>query len=353
MRSRVKKLIGISGIFSVVAAIFFMEACRKDPEILPEVAAEDVRFIVPPGFPQPVYTFANNEVTIDGFKLGRRLFYETKLSSDNSISCGSCHQQVSAFANTEHQFSHGVANQVGTRNAPPVFNLAWNYTFMWDGGINHIENQPLGPIANPVEMNETIANVLLKLNADGSYREDFASAFGDDSITTQRLTRALAQFMGIMISANSKYDQYTRGETALSGQEENGLALFRTKCASCHTEPLFTDRSYHNNGLAPDPTLNDRGRMIITGANADSLKFKTPSLRNIAVTSPYMHDGRFVTLGECIDHYRFSVTPGPTLDPLLSSGIPLTQQEKNDILAFLATLTDYAFLADTRFRESN
>ncbi|HLG03860.1 MAG TPA: cytochrome c peroxidase [Bacteroidia bacterium] len=337
--------------FMIALFVLFFDSCRRDAEIIPAVAPDDVTFKIPPGFPAPVYNFENNPVTVDGFKLGRRLFYEGRLASDNSISCGFCHQQVNAFANSGHQFSHGVGGLFGTRNAPPVFNLAWNYTFMWDGGINHIENQPLGPIANPVEMNESLANVIAKLNADLSYKDQFKAAFGDDSVTTQRLCRALAQFMGIMISAESKYDQYMRGDAAFTTQESNGLALFRTKCASCHTEPLFSDRSYHNNGLPVDPTINDRGRMMITNDAADSLKFKTPSLRNCAVTYPYMHDGRFMTLSECLNHYAGGVVISPTLDPLLAAGIPLTTQEKSDLLAFLATLTDQKFLTDTRFRE--
>jgi cytochrome c peroxidase len=347
-RAIVYCLLAIGGFASI-----FLEACRRDPEIIPETSAEDIRFYVPPGFPAPVYDFSGNPVTLEGFKLGRRLFYEPKLSRDNTISCGFCHQQVSAFSNTEHSFSHGIDGQLGTRNSPAIFNLAWNQSFMWDGGINHLESQPLGPIANPLEMDETIANVIAKLNAVPSYHEDFAAAFGDDSITTQRMCFALAQFMGLMISADSKYDQYVAGQAAFSAAEEHGLALFRTKCASCHTEPLFTDRSFHNNGLPVDLTINDFGRAIITSDPLDSFKFKTPSLRNIAITGPYMHDGRFVTLSECLDHYSSGIAQSSTLDPLLTAGIPLTASEKSDLIAFLATLTDHKFITDPKFREQN
>lgn len=346
-----KRIVVAALLFSITAV--FINACRKDPEILPDLTKEDVKFYVPAGFPQPVYDFANNEVTPDGFSLGRRLFYEPMLSRDNTVSCAFCHQQVSAFANTNHQFSHGIDGLFGTRNAPALFNLAWNQTFMWDGGINHIESQPLGPVANPVEMDESFVNIIAKLNAVPSYRNDFTKAFGDDSITTQLICRALAQFMGVMISANSKYDQYQQGTASFSAEEEHGLALFRSKCVSCHTEPLFTDRSYHNNGLPGDPTINDVGRMHITNDPADSLKFKTPSLRNIAVTGPYMHDGRFSSLSECLDHYSSGITNSPTLDPLLAGGIPLTAQEKADIIAFLSTLTDNTYLSDRRFADPN
>lgn len=346
-----KKRIVVGCVIGLALSGGFISSCKTDPEIIPVISTEDIKFKIPAGFPQPVYGFENNPVTIDGFKLGRRLFYEDKLSADNSVSCGFCHQQDFAFANANHQFSHGIYGQFGTRNAPPIFNLAWNQVFMWDGGINHIENQPLGPIQNPLEMGETLPGVIAKLNADPTYRAQFTAAFGDDSITTQRICRSLAQFMGLMISSNSKYDKYTCGELQLSTQESNGLATFRTKCASCHTEPLFTDNGFHNNGLAVDNTINDYGKMVITHQPGDSLKFKTPSLRNITLTGPYMHDGRFLTLSECLDHYHTGIVQSSTLDPQLATGINLTPQQKADIIIFLGTLTDMEFVNDARFAE--
>lgn len=311
----------------------------------------DVKFRIPQGFPQPQYDFSMNPVTVDGFMLGKKLFYDPRLSRDNTISCGSCHQQEFAFAHGEHQLSHGVDGLLGTRNAPGLWNLAWHQTYMWDGGISHIELQPLGPIGNPVEMDETVANVIAKISADLVYRGMFEAAFGSDTVTTQRIMQAITQFQGLMISDNSKYDQVMRGEASFTAQEQYGLATFRSKCASCHTEPLFTDDAFHNNGLPPEPTILDPGRMMITNNPVDSLKFKTPSLRNIAVTGPYMHDGRFTTLSQCLNHYSGPMNPSPTLDPQLASGIPLTAQEKADLLAFLATLTDYTLINDPKFRE--
>jgi len=332
--------------------VWLIPGCTVDPDIPIETTAEQVKFYVPQGFPQPNYDFSMNPVTLDGFKLGRKLFYDPKLSRDNTVSCGFCHQQVSAFANTNHQVSHGVDGLLGTRNAPGLWNLAWHTTFMWDGGITHIELQPLGPITNPVEMDETIANVITKLNADAEYPGMFEAAFGNDTITTQRITQAIAQFQGLMISDDSKYDRVLRGGATFTQQEEFGLATFRSKCASCHTEPLFTDHLYHNNGLAPEPTIMDAGRMIITGNPADSMKFKTPSLRNIALTGPYMHDGRFTTISQCLDHYSGgNMYQSATLDPALSGGIPLTAQEKSDLTAFLMTLTDYTLINDPKFAE--
>lgn len=325
--------------------------CSTDPEIPVPGNEETVKFYVPHGFPQPVYDFSMNPVTADGFRLGRKLFYDPILSRDNTISCGSCHQQDFAFAHGQHQVSHGIDGQLGTRNAPGLWNLAWNQTFMWDGGITHIELQPLGPIQNPVEMDETIANVIAKLAADPEYPPLFEAAFGNDTITTQRMTQAIAQFMGLMISDNSKYDQVQRGEATFTAQEEYGLATFRSKCASCHTEPLFTDRMYHNTGLQPEPTIMDMGRFRITALPQDSMKFKTPSLRNLALTGPYMHDGRYNTIAECLDHYTNSIYQSTTLDAQLTAGIPLTAQEKSDLIAFLATLTDYTLINDPKFQE--
>jgi len=338
----------------IMAASFtsLLGGCSKDPEIpLPE--PDPYVFRKPANFPEPVYNFANNAVTEAGFKLGRKLFYDPLLSRDNSTSCASCHQQVSAFAHTEHQFSHGINDLTGKRNAPGIFNAAWMPSFMWDAGINHIENQPSGPITNPIEMDESLPNVIAKLNATPEYRAMFAQAFGDDTINTQRMFRAMAQFMGMMVSANSRYDKHVRGEAGgeLSPQESNGLDLFRSKCASCHTEPLLSDFIPRNNGLPVNMQLNDSGRAQITQDPADLYKFKTPSLRNIDLTYPYMHDGRFWTLEQVLDHYASGIVAGPTLDPQLSAGIALSAQDKADIIAFLKTLTDPSFLHDHKFSE--
>jgi cytochrome c peroxidase len=351
MSSQRIKLVTTS-ICTFVGACVFFASCDRDPEIIPELTNDDVKFEYPSYFPQPVYAFQNNMPTLEGFELGRKLFYEPMLSRDNTISCGSCHQQISAFANTEHDVSHGVDGLLGTRNAPPLQNMAWFTLFMWDGGINHIESQPLGPIANPVEMDEDINNVIAKLSASTAYRKLFKAAFGDETITTQRITRAIAQFQGLMISDNSKYDQVRQGRASFTAQEQSGYQLFQAKCSACHVEPLFTNNGFRNNGLPVDPTYNDSGRMHITLNPLDSLLFKVPSLRNIEKTTPYMHDGRMVTLQECLDHYTDDIVISPTLDPLLNSGsIPMTAQEKADIIAFLRTLTDTEFLTDPRFRE--
>lgn len=335
--------------------IISLLSCSVDPEIIPSLSEEEVKEIVPPGWPQPNYNFSNNTLSRDGFILGRALFYEPMLSADNTISCGSCHQQNVAFVHAGHALSHGINGLLGTRNAPPLQNLNWSSSFMWDGGVLHLENQPLAPITNPVEMNETIANILAKLRASSKYRSLFAKAFGDDSITTHRFLKALAQFQGLLYSYNSKYDMHYRGEAggSFNSSQQNGYNLFKQKCASCHTEPLFTDFSFRSNGLPENVFLKDSGRMHITGDPADRFRFKVPSLRNIALTAPYMHDGRFQSLDEVLDHYDHGITNLVNLDPLLSNGIQLTPQERNDLKNFLFTLTDYEFINDPKFKDPN
>jgi cytochrome c peroxidase len=308
----------------------------------------------PAGWPAPHYDFSSNKITADGFRLGRKLFYEPMLSRDNTISCGSCHQQFAAFAHDEHKFSHGIDGLFGNRNAPGLFNLAWHTSFMWDGGINHIEVQPSGPITNVVEMDETMPSVLEKLRNSADYRALFEKAYGTSEIDSQRMFLAMAQFMGSMVSATSKYDLVMRGELpgGFSESEFYGLRVFRQKCASCHSEPLFSDFSFRNNGLEVAPQLMDSGRAHITGLPEDRYKFKVPSLRNVEVTSPYMHDGRFVTLRQVLEHYNSGVTQTENLDPQFANGgIPLSETEMTDIEAFLRTLTDYEFMRMEAFAE--
>ncbi len=332
------------GIFGLIVVLF--SACSKSEE-----GGSKPFFYIPDGFPNPVYKFQNNPVTPAGFALGKKLFYDPILSRDSTVSCGSCHQQFAAFAQSDHKLSHGIDNLLGNRNSPALYNIAWFPNFMWDGGVNHLEVQPLAPIANPVEMDETMPNVLVKLKRSNSYPGMFEAAFGSDTITTQVIMRAMAQFMGSMISADSKYDRYEAGKVSLSSSELNGLQLFRAKCESCHKEPLLTDMSFRNNGL-DSYFIKDPGRAIITSIPQDSGLFRVPSLRNVVLTFPYMHDGRFEKLMDVMNHYSSGIQPSNTLDPMLAAGgIPLTLSEKNDLIAFLGTLTDYTFISDSRFKE--
>ncbi len=337
-------------------ALVLLQFCKVDPKIKVEADLNELKIIQPNGWPAPVYTFSNNPIKKEVFELGRELFYDPILSADNTIACGSCHQQYAAFAHIEHKFSHGINDQLGTRNAPGIFNITWHKSFMHDGGIAHIEIQPLGPIQNPIEMGETFSNVLKKLEKSEKYKALFKKAYGTEEASDTRVLRSMAQFMGLMYSYNSKFDLYKRNErnTTLSDQEKRGYDLFVSKkCASCHVEPLFSDFNYHNNGISANPLINDSGRYMITKTPGDAFYFKTPSLRNVALTAPYMHDGRYNTLYQCVDHYT-DLESRVNQDPMMPLwGISLTEQDKNDIIAFLNTLTDYEFINDQRFKDPN
>ena len=310
-----------------------------------------IEFKIPAGWPKPpTDIFAKNKLSEQGFQLGKKLFYDGQLSKDGNFSCAGCHQQFAAFATYDHDFSHGLNDQHTTRNAPALFNLAWMTKLHWDGGINHIEVQPLSPLTSPTEMAETLENVLSKLKKDTAYSKLFKAAFGTAEINSQRLLKALAQFTGSIVSSNAKYDKVLRGEAKFTYSEENGYAIFKANCASCHKEPLFTDNSFRNNGLAINDFLKDYGRMKITNNKNDSLKFKVPSLRNVMVSFPYMHDGRIYSIGSVIDHYRTGIiTTQPTLDTLLVKRITITNTQKNELIYFLNTLTDTSMTKNPRF----
>jgi cytochrome c peroxidase len=308
-------------------------------------------FQVPEGFPPPVYNFKKNPVTKAGFELGRKLFYDGRLSIDGNFPCSSCHQQFAAFATYEHRLSHGFNSQFSYRNAPALFNLAWQQEFHWDGGINNLEVQPLAPMLDPHEMAESLTHVISKLKADKQYPALFSKAFGSPGINSQRILRALTQFTVSLVSANSKYDRVKRGEAFFTQYEKPGYEIFRQKCSGCHKEPLFTDLSYRNTGMEVDSTLQDYGRMRITGRKEDSLKFKVPSLRNVYLTFPYGHDGRFNTINDVLEHYNTGVIQSATLDSSLRKGIALSDNDKFYLIQFLGTLTDSSFVSNPLFRD--
>ena len=315
------------------------------------VKNKKILFEYPDYWPAPQYDFSKLSMTQEEFDLGRALFYDPILSKDNSISCASCHTQATGFTHVDHDLSHGIEGRIGKRNALSLVNIAWNTSFMWDGGVNHIELQALAPITDANEMDETLANVVEKLKSSENYNSLFSKVHSDGEITGQRTLLALTQFVVMFNSYNSKYDKYIRNEleNTFTSQEKNGLQIFRQHCATCHTEPLFTNNQFENNGLKVDTTLNDYGRYLITNNPKDSLKFKVPSLRNIQFTKPYMHDGRFESLQEVINHYTSEVQPSQTLSKKLEKRIILTHEEKIDLLVFLRTLSDEEFLFDKRF----
>ncbi len=318
-----------------------------------KITKEDVELKIPKAFPKPIYNFSQNKITPQKFVLGRKLFYDPILSKDSSTSCSSCHQRIAAFAHIDHPLSHGINGLIGKRNVMSLQNLIWRDAFMWDGGVNNLEVQPINPITNPIEMNESLTNVVIKLKHNKEYAELFHTAYNDTLINSERILKTLAQFTGLMISGNSRFDKYIEGKEAFSEDELNGLKLFKTKCANCHSGSLFTDNSYRNNGLKTDTALRDKGRGAITGTEEDNNKFKVPTLRNIEMTYPYMHDGRFRNLQQVVNHYSTSKNFDKKYDLSLNKIGELSEKEKEELIAFLKTLTDKEFLYDRRFADPN
>lgn len=306
-------------------------------------------FNVPNTWPKPAYNFSKNQLTSQKVELGRALFFDPILSKNNQISCASCHSPFTAFTHVDHDLSHGIYDRIGTRNSPALMNLAWHTSFMWDGAINHLDMQALAPISHPDEMGEKIESVVSKLQQSKHYPTLFYKAFGDSMITGQHTLKAMSQFMLTLVSSNSKYDSVMRKQSQFTPQQKNGYALFQKNCAACHTEPLFTNLQFENNGLAVDTTLNDYGRMRITKNKSDSLKFKVPTLRNIEFSFPYMHDGRFKTIAAVLKHYTSGVKQSQTLSVHLQKLIILSSNDKVDLTAFLLTLTDKSFLFNTKY----
>lgn len=337
-------------IFLVLGMILgLIIACQKADELIEEPFKS---FIRPSYFPEPTYNFASNPISKEGFELGKKLFYDPILSRDNTISCGSCHIAQNAFTHHGHDVSHGIDDKQGTRNSPPLFNLAWNKSFFWDGGVFHLDLFPVAPIENPVEMDEKMVNVLAKLNKIPSYRAEFKKVFGTEEINSINMFKAMSQFMTLLISDNSKYDQVQRKETSFSAEEQKGYAIYQAKCSTCHQEPLFTDGSYRDNGLGEN-SFEDQGRFEISQLEEDRLKFKVPSLRNLKYSPPYMHDGQLRTLEAVINHYRRDIQNTKNLDPILRKDmkIDLSDTEVDQLLAFLNTLNDEKFINNTLFHE--
>jgi cytochrome c peroxidase len=312
-------------------------------------SAKDPLFVQPENWPLPEYNFSRNPLHHEVVQLGRALFYDPILSRDNTISCASCHSQFNGFAHVDHKLSHGIDDHIGTRNAPALINLAWQKSFMWDGAINHLDMQSLFPITHPDEMDETLENVISKLNVTRIYPELFSQAFGSNEITGEKILKSISQFMLTLESYNARYDSVMKGESTFTIQEKKGYEIFKKNCSSCHREPLFTNRSFENNGLKPDSILKDNGRISVTGNPQDSLRFKVPTLRNVEVTFPYMHDGRFKRLSEVISHYEKGIVNSPTLSSQLKDPIVLNSNERVELTAFLLTLTDNSFLFNPAF----
>jgi cytochrome c peroxidase len=354
------------GIFALSLVIGCSSEDSKPEETDDGYVATPKPLTVPPIFAQllpPPSVPADNPQTVEGIALGRKLFFDPILSGDGTQSCASCHKPSNSFTD-DRRLSIGIDGIAGTRNSMPIYNVAWNSDskFFWDGRATSMEHQALEPVTNPIEMHNTWENAVGSLQNSSEYPELFSKAFGTTKITKELTAKAIAQFERILISANSPFDRYLLGENTVTAQEINGFQIFmdesRGDCFHCHGNefnPLWTDNIFHNNGL--DAIITDKGLGDVTGdPNQDGL-FKSPSLRNLAYTAPYMHDGRFATLDEVINHYSEGLVYSPTIDPLMKAvsrgGVQLTESDKADLKAFLLSLSDPSFINNPDFQDPN
>ncbi len=346
----------IKKITYIFLTVFFLNSCETyEPNCTGcegTPTSSPVVLSYPSSFPSPNLP-PDNPLTEAGFNLGKHLFYDPILSSDNTVSCASCHKQEYAFGDNT-QYSMGVNQSVGDRNAPTIINLAFQTKFDWDGKSTSIEEQAVRPIFNEIELhNNNWGEVIDRLEQSTLYNQLFCDAFGTSSIDSLHILKALAQFERALTSTDSKFDKWIRGEVMFTNEEIDGFNIYSTErgdCFHCHPTGLFTDNFFHNNGL--DTDFNDMGRYDVTGDNNDMGSFKSPTLRNIEYSAPYMHDGRFNTLEEVIDHYNSGGYPSPTVDPLMKYvgvGLFLTPQEKYNLKAFLLTLSDESFITNPDF----
>lgn len=346
-------------LFISFTALFCFNCTNEDIGYEPTLKPLDIPQIFSENIIAPVIP-NNNPQTIEGVALGKKLFFDKILSANGTQSCASCHSPQNAFTDNTAT-SDGIDGIFGNRNSMPLFNLAWNYgeRFNWDGSALSLERQAIEPVENPIELHSNWEDVVNRLQTHPDYPELFNRAFKTSTITKELTTNAIAQFERTLISANSKFDKYSLGEATLTPQELSGLDLFlredKGDCFHCHgnpNNPLWTDNDFHNNGL--DATFTDLGLGAVTGDPNDNGKFRSPSLRNLAFTAPYMHDGRFTTLDAVIDHYSNGLQNSPTIDPLMKKvdegGVQLTVQEKEDLKAFLLTLSDPSFVNNSDFQ---
>ena len=341
-----KDLAPISGCTDNIAINYNPNAITEDQSC---IYFSTTPFLIetPYGFPDMKIP-SDNPMTVEGIALGEKLFNDPILSADKTQACINCHQQNFSFSDP-NQFSTGIDNIQGNRNASALINLGWNTSFNWDGSSLTLEEQAFEPVTNSIEMHNTWMNVELELNSHSNYPFLFKQAFNINYIDSIHIVKAIAQFERTLISTNSKLDRYLKNEEQLTISELNGYAIFNTEkgdCFHCHSTNMFMDNLFHNNGLDNEP-FTDLGRAKVTSNASDNGKFKTPTLRNVEMTAPYMHDGRFATLEEVVEHYDSGGKYSTTVDPLMKKlgvGLQLSNQEKKDLVAYLKTLTDNEFI---------
>lgn len=333
----------------LLAVTITLASCSDTTTEMIAIENPEIGFTIPANFPGPNNAVYNNMPTQYGVELGKQLFFDTRLSTDNSIACASCHIPSNAFADHNAQ-GIGVEGRVGLRNVPAIQNLAFMNFYNWDGSRLQLENQPLVPIITHEEMDSSILEVISKIDGDDTYTELFRNAFGDDEITPERIYQSIAQYEYTLVSANSTYDAVMRNEGAsFTESEANGYATFQQKCASCHSTELFTDQSFRNVGFPINPSVDEAGRARVTGDMNEYMSFRVPSLRNVAYTAPYGSFGQFETLMDVLDYFDTGVIAADNLDPILKNNnnrIALTTQEKEDLIAFMHTLSDESFVTE-------
>jgi len=350
-----------SAFILLSAILITTSSCKKEEVVIADEILHPVKLEVPANFPKFVDD-PDNPLTKEGIELGRLLFYDTRLSGNNTLSCGSCHRQAIAFSDGIALNNNGVSGKTLPRHSPTLINLAWTTNgLFWDGGSTNLESQAFAPITNADEMHQNLMELEFELKQVPDYVKRFKQVFNVD-VKSAAIVKALAQFQRSLVSADSRYDQYIRKENniSLSTEELMGLNIVNEKCKRCHSGELFTDNNYHNNGLDSNFSNADheglyQGRYRVTFNPSDLGKFKTPTLRNVLLTAPYMHDGRFKTIDEVLTHYGNGIKPSATTDHLLYQnqgklGISLSATEKSAIVAFLKTLTDEKFITNKKFK---
>lgn len=361
-------------LLGLIVAISF-DACRPCPDPEPEPPSGIVddfsnttayELVIPPFFP-PMDIPENNPLTEQGVELGRYLFYDKLLSGDNTISCATCHPPEHSFADP-NQFSTGIHGDLGGRQSMAIINLGWTERLFWDGRAHGVEDQVTKPVADPIEMDQDWDELLIEIADTELYPPLYEAAFGSTHVTKERTAKALASFVRILISGGSNYDKKLINQYTYTDLEAYGAEFFTFEggydeendqgtgadCFHCHSigANLFTDNLPHNNGL--DSVFTDLGYGGVSGDPLQMAQFRTPTLRNIALTAPYMHDGRFETLEEVVDHYDSGGHPSSTIDPFMKytdGGLHLTQYQKDAIIAFMHTLTDEAFTTNPEFQD--
>ncbi|MDM1506221.1 cytochrome-c peroxidase [Myroides odoratimimus] len=331
---------------SVLLLLLCLISCNKDEYEDIVIDNPEIELGIPTSFPEWNSAALKNKPTKYGVELGEKLFTDPRLSKDNTISCSSCHIQESAYAD-HHAQAIGVEGRVGLRNAPPIQNLLFMKYYNWDGSKLQLENQPIVPIITHEEMNSSIVEVLDKIGTDIEYKKLFKKAYGDESMTPERIYKSIAQYEYTLISADSKYDRVQLGQEEFTSQEAYGYRVFTQKCSSCHSGALFTDQSFRNIGFPINLDSNEAGRARVTGNLKDYMSFRVPSLRNIEYTAPYGSFGQFSSLKEVLDYFDRGVLDADNLDPILKEAnnrIALSEEEKEALIAFMSTLSDSKFI---------